>query len=88
MRNLVFYTGTEQVPLYDEEQAVAFLRSGERVLLVARARDLPRLERLSGVALRALGEVRYLDTAALRFDVLLWPLPAQDVAVVRLVTNR
>ena len=88
VRNLVFYTGTEQVPLYDEEQAVAFLRSGERVLLVARARNLPRLERLSGVALRALGEVRYLDTTALRFDVLLWPLPAQDVAVVRLVTNR
>ena len=88
VRNLVFYTGTAQVPLYDEEQAITFLRSAERVLLVARARDLPRLERLSGVSVRALDEIRYLDTAALRLDALLWPLPAQDVETVRLVTNR
>jgi 4-amino-4-deoxy-L-arabinose transferase-like glycosyltransferase len=87
-RNLVFYTGIEQIQLFDDEQALTLLRSDERVLLVAPAGDLERLERLSGVPLTSLAEARYLNTAALRLDMVLFPLPEQDLETVRLATNR
>ena len=88
VRNLVFYTRVRQVDLFDEGRALDFLKSPERVLLVVRAPDLPRLETVSGVKTRQLGEVRYLDTANVRLRTLISPLPGQDVERVLLVTNR
>jgi 4-amino-4-deoxy-L-arabinose transferase-like glycosyltransferase len=87
-RNLVFYTGLPQVQLYDDTQALTFLRGDGPVLLAAPLDDLERLERLSGIRLRRLGETKYLNAAALRLGQLLFPLPAQDLETIALVTNR
>ena len=88
VRNLVFYTRFKQADLLGEGAALDFLKSPERVLLVVRASDLPRLETISGVDTMLLGEVRYLDTANVRLRTLISPLPEQDVERVLLVTNR
>lgn len=88
VRNLVFYTGQPQVELPGEAAALDFLRSTDRVLFVVRDRDLPRLELISGVTTRKLGEVRYLDPATLKLSTLISPLPDQDITRVLLVSNR
>ena len=88
VRNLVFYTRFKQVELFDEGLALDFLKSPDRVLLVVRAADLPRLEAISGVTARALGQVRYLDTANVRLRTLISPIPGQDIETVLLVANR
>ncbi len=88
VRNLVFYAGFTQEELYDEARALDFLKSPQRVLLVIREADLPRLESVAGVSLTRLGEVKYLNAANLKLRTLLWPLPDQDLETVLLVTNR
>jgi 4-amino-4-deoxy-L-arabinose transferase-like glycosyltransferase len=88
VRNLVFYTRFRQVDLFNESNALDFLRSPERVLLVVRAADLPRLETIAGLSTIRLGEVQYLDTGNVRLRTLLSPLPAQDLDRVLLVANR
>ena len=88
VRNLVFYARFKQEELYDEARALDFVKSPQRVLLVIRETDLPRLESVAGVSLTRLGQVRYLNTANLKFRTLLWPLPDQDLDTVLLVTNR
>lgn len=88
VRNLGFYTRVKQVELFDEARALDFLKSPERVLLVVGPADLQRLETISGVRTRTLGEVRYLDPASVRLRTFLNPIPAQDVERVLLVTNR
>lgn len=88
VRNLVFYTRFKQVDLFDEGLALDFLKSPGPVLLVVRAVDLPRLETVSGIKTRHLGEVRYLNTTNVRLRTLLSPLPEQDVERVLLVANR
>jgi 4-amino-4-deoxy-L-arabinose transferase-like glycosyltransferase len=88
VRNLVFYLGFKQVELFDEARALDFLKSPERVLLVVRKRDVPRLESISGISTKPLGEVVYLDTANIRLRTLLSPIPDQDLDTVLLVANR
>jgi 4-amino-4-deoxy-L-arabinose transferase-like glycosyltransferase len=88
VRNLVYYTGFKHVRLFTEGNAVDFMRSPERVLLVVRASDLPALEAQVGTPLRPLGEVDYLNTANIRIPTLLFPDRARDVEKVLLVTNR
>ena len=88
VRNLVFYTRVKQVELFDEGVALDFLEQPERVLLVVRASDLPRLETVSRLKTTVLGEVRYLDPANIRLRTLISPLPKQDVERVLLLTNR
>jgi len=88
VRNLAFYTGSAQRDLFNEELALDFLRSPQPVLLVVRSADLPRLEAISGVTTRRLGQVRYLNTANIRLRALLSPIPEQDVETVLLVSNR
>ena len=88
VRNLVFYTRFKQVDLFDEGLALDFLKSPERVLLVVRTADLPRLEAISGITARPLGKVQYLNTASLRLRTLVSPIPEQDLETVLLVTNR
>jgi 4-amino-4-deoxy-L-arabinose transferase-like glycosyltransferase len=88
VRNLVFYTRFKQMDLFDEGLALDFLKSPERVLLVVRAADLPRLEAISGVTARPLGRVQYLDTVNVRLRTLVSPIPDQDLETVLLVANR
>ncbi len=88
VRNLAFYTRLKRHDLYNEALARDFLQSGDPVLLVVRAGDLPRLEAISGVATRTLGEVPYLNTANVRLRTLIAPVPARDLETVLLVTNR
>ena len=88
VRNLVFYTRFKQVDLFDEARALDFLASPQRVLLVVRAVDLPRLEVISGVATKRLAGVHYLNTANIRLRTLIAPIPAQDLETVLLVANK
>jgi 4-amino-4-deoxy-L-arabinose transferase-like glycosyltransferase len=87
-RNLGFYTGLPLVALFDDRQALEFLDSSDRVLLVARAQDLTRLQAASNVSLKALGSVRYVDPATIRLSTLLSPLPRRDIVDILLVSNR
>jgi 4-amino-4-deoxy-L-arabinose transferase-like glycosyltransferase len=88
VRNLVFYTRFRQTELFDEGAALDFLASSDRVLLVLRASDLPRLETLSRLETTLLGDVRYLDPANVRLRTLISPLSEQDVERVLLIANR
>ena len=88
MRNLVFYTGTRQVDLFEPDAAARFLTSPDRVLLVVRASDLPHLEALGGVTTRRLGEVEYVDPATIRIGTLIAPDPDEAIETVVLVANR
>jgi len=88
VRNLVFYTRSAQVELFNEARALDFIKSPERVLMAVSASDLTRLETISGLTLQRLGEVRYLDTASIRLRTLLNPIPEQDIETVYLVSNR
>jgi 4-amino-4-deoxy-L-arabinose transferase-like glycosyltransferase len=88
VRNLVFYTRFKQVDLYDEGVALDFLKSPERVLVVMRADDFPRLQAIASIRLRALAEFQYLNTAAVRLRTVLSPIPEQDFETILLVTNK
>ena len=88
VRNLVFYTRFKQVDLFDEGRALDFLQSPDRVLLVVRAADLPRLQAISSVTARTLGQVQYLNTTNVRLRMLFSPIPSQALETVLLVTNR
>jgi 4-amino-4-deoxy-L-arabinose transferase-like glycosyltransferase len=88
VRNLVFYTGYKQVQVFDDAGALAFLRASEQVFLVLRRPDLDRLNTIAGMPLRIIGAVTYLNTANVRLDTLLSPLPAQDLETVVVISNR
>jgi 4-amino-4-deoxy-L-arabinose transferase-like glycosyltransferase len=88
VRNLVFYTRIKQVELYDEGVALNFLKSPGRVLLVVRARDLPRLQAISGVAVRPIARFQYFNAAGVRLRTVLSPIPQQDFETILLVSNR
>jgi 4-amino-4-deoxy-L-arabinose transferase-like glycosyltransferase len=92
VRNLVFYLGFPQEDLFEEARAVAFLRSPDRVLLVVRQQDLPRLVAASGVNVERLGAVDYVNTANIRLGTLLAPQDEATRGAVRgtvlLVSNR
>ena len=87
MRNLVFYRRARQVDLFEPEVAAAFLKSPDRVLLVVRASELPRIEALGGLMAHRLGEIRYVDPANVRIGTLLAPT-ADTIESVVLVANR
>ena len=87
-RNLGFYTGVPRMQLFGVEQAGMFLHSPERVLLVLRAADVPAVTQASGLTLKTLGEVRYLNTANIRLRTFLRPDPAGEVELISLVSNR
>ena len=88
VRNLIFYTHFKQVDLYDEGVALNFLKSPGRVLLVVRALDLPRLQAISGVAVRPIARLQYFNAAGVRLRTVLSPIPDQDFETILLVTNR
>lgn len=88
VRNLVFYTGTRQIDLIDDEQLTAFLRQQGRALVVVPADVLPRLEAGGVPPPVRLGEFRYFNEGGLRLRSILWPDPERDVQRVLLVATR
>ena len=88
VRNLPFYTRIREQPLIDDNGAIAFLRSNERVFLVLNRTDFERLKTISGVPLKTIGQVTYWNTAAVRLRTLLEPLPEEDLDTVVLISNR
>jgi 4-amino-4-deoxy-L-arabinose transferase-like glycosyltransferase len=88
VRNLIFYARFNQTSLFSEESVLDFMRSPDRVLLVVRPIDLERLEAISGVTMKRLGQVEYFNTANMKLRTLLWPIPSEDLQTVFLVTNQ
>jgi 4-amino-4-deoxy-L-arabinose transferase-like glycosyltransferase len=88
VRNLVFYTRVRQTDLFTEGLALDFITSPNRVLLVTRETDVPRLESITGMPLRRLARIRYLNAAGVRLRTILAPIPAQDFETIVLVSNR
>ena len=88
VRNLVFYTGVKLTDLRNDEQAIEYLRSSERVLCVLDASELRRLEQASGLRMRVLGEVVYFNASAVKLRTFLSPDNHRDLERVVLVTNR
>jgi 4-amino-4-deoxy-L-arabinose transferase-like glycosyltransferase len=87
-RNLVFYTRTKQVDLFDPAGAAQFLAAQTRVLLVLPERDLTSIAAAAHIEPRTLARVRHLNTANLRLRSLLNPDPAIELETVVLVSNR
>jgi 4-amino-4-deoxy-L-arabinose transferase-like glycosyltransferase len=88
VRNLVFYLGFKQQVLFDQANAVDFVRSPGRVLLVMRSDTLPAVQEASGVNLIVLGRVPYLNAANLKLRTLIAPDPSRDIETALLVSNR
>ena len=88
VRNLGFYAGYRQVQIFDDAGALAFLKASEQVFLILQRQDLDRLNTITDIPLHTIGAVTYLNTATVRLDTLLSPLPAQDLETVVLVSNR
>lgn len=88
VRNLVFYTGVRQTDLLSDQHAIAFLKLPTRVLCVVDAAELERLERVSGVRTRVLGQVLYFNASAVKLRMFLRPNPHRDLKRVVLVTNQ
>jgi len=88
VRNLVFYARFQQMQIFDDADALAFLKSSDRVFLVVHRQDLERLKTMTDIPLNTIGAVTYLNTASVRLRTLLAPLPEQDLETVVLVSNR
>lgn len=88
VRNLVFYTHVPTLDLINDDQFADFMKQSERVIAVAPADAVDRLERERHVSLRRLAEVRYFNTAAMRVRTLLWPDIDRDITSVVVVSNR
>lgn len=88
VRNLVFYTHVPTLDLINDDQFADFMKQSERVIAVAPADAVDRLERERHVSLRRLAEVRYFNTAAMRVRTLLWPDIDRDITRVVVVSNR
>ena len=88
VRSLVFYAGFTQTPIYDASQAVTFLESPERVLLVLDEANLPEIEHAVGRSLPAIGRVRYLNAGNVRLRTFLRPDPDEEITTVVVVANR
>jgi len=88
VRNLVFYSGIKTTDIIDDEQARNFLGQSNRVLMVAPAEWIDRLEREHGVTVQRLAELPYFNEAGIRVRTLLWPDRSRDLARVVLAANR
>ena len=87
VRNLVFYSGLKTIDVIGDDQAKDFLGQADRVLMVAPAAEIDRLEREHGVKVRRLAELLYFNEAGIRVRTLLWPDRESDLTRVVLVSN-
>lgn len=88
VRNLVFYTRFRTMDLIGDDQLSAFLGSPNRVLVVAPAEAVDRMERDLKIPLRRLAEFPYFNEAGIRLRTLLEPDLSRDITRVVLISNR
>jgi len=88
VRNLVFYAHTKTTDIITDEQADNFLSQPARVLMVAPADVIDRIERERGPKLVRIAALLYFNEAGVRVRTLLWPDPSRDLTRVVLVANR
>jgi 4-amino-4-deoxy-L-arabinose transferase-like glycosyltransferase len=88
VRNLVFYTRVEHMDLSDDDEAIAFLRSGQPILCALKADDLERLRRTTTLRVRVVGAVSYLDVSPVRLRPLFARDPTRHLERVVLVSNQ
>ena len=88
VRNLVFYTHVQTTDLITDEQVTTFLARTERVLVVAPADAVERLEHAGGRRYKRLAEFPYFNQAGIRVRTLLAPEAARDLTRVLLIANR
>jgi 4-amino-4-deoxy-L-arabinose transferase-like glycosyltransferase len=88
VRNLVFYTRFRTMDLIGDDQLSAFLASPNRVLVVAPAEAVDRMERDLKIPLRRLAEFPYFNEAGIRLRTLLQPDLSRDITRVVLISNR
>jgi 4-amino-4-deoxy-L-arabinose transferase-like glycosyltransferase len=88
VRNLVFYTQVQTMDLINDEQITTFLDRTERVLVVAPADVVERLERDHGRHYVRVAEFPYFNQAGVRVRTLLSPDPARDLTRVLIIANR
>jgi hypothetical protein len=88
VRNLVYYTRLPTFDLTTDEQLAVFLRQDARVIVVADADALARVEQEHGLALERVAAFRYFDEAGIRLRTLLQPDAARDISRVVVAVNR
>lgn len=88
VRNLVFYTQTKTTDIITDDQAFDFMSQQARVLMVAPADVIDRLERERNLRILRIAELPYFNEAGVRVRTLLWPDPSRDLTRVVLVANR
>jgi hypothetical protein len=88
VRNLVFYARVPTTDLITDEQAKFFLLRSERVLVVAPADVVERLEQAAGRTFRRLAEFPYFNQAGIRLRTLIEPDPGRDLTRVLLIANQ
>ena len=64
------------------------MRSSDRVLCVINETQLERLRTSLESSPKKLAEFSYLNPAALKIGMLVWPKPDEDITTVVLVANR
>jgi len=88
VRNLVFYTHVQTTDLITDEQVTTFLKRTERVLVVAPAEAVARLEQAEGRRYEHLAEFPYFNQAGIRVRTLIAPEATRDLMRVLLIANR
>lgn len=88
VRNLVFYTHVQSMDLITDEQVATFLDRSERVLVVAPADAVERIERAHGRHYVRVAEFPYFNQAGVRVRTLLSPEPGRDLSRILIVANR
>jgi len=88
VRNLSFHMRGPIKDLSSEQDLTSFMRSSDRVLCVINEKQLELLRTSLETPPKKLAEFLYLNQAALKIGMLLWPKPDDDITTVVLVTNR
>jgi hypothetical protein len=88
VRNLPFYTGLRQTNIVNDDQAVNFLQSSERVMCVLTDKQLDRLETRLGRTFSRLFSSTYFNTANIRIRSLISPDAGGVIQTVLVIANK
>ena len=88
VRNLPFYSGLQQTSIINDDQAINFLNSSERVMCVLTDKQLARLEARLGRTFPRLFSNTYFNTANIRIRSLIHPDAGGVIQTVLVITNK
>jgi 4-amino-4-deoxy-L-arabinose transferase-like glycosyltransferase len=88
VRNLPFYTGLRQINIVNDDQALNFLQSSERVMCVLTEKQLDRLEARLGRTFPKLFSSTYFNTANIRIRSLISPDTGGVIQTVLVIANK